>query len=279
MVLWGLAGVRIDSVPSLLKGMAGELSNWPSTAPLGLLASPSRYLPSWNPVARSPLARRTLLLRLRNGLEIECKANEFPVFLEVFVTEAYKLVEQAGIRWPDVRNIVDIGANVGMATLWFSRKAAQASILAVEPAHATHRLLTVNIARNDLGERVTAVRAAVSDTGGTGRLASAGASVDRRLVDSEAGEEVATATLSALLDDHRLDSVDILKMDCEGQEFAIFSSAEPEDLRRVRCIVGEYHKVASHTSSDLKEMLAAKGFEASLHEEVPEVGIFLAVRR
>ena len=220
------------------------------------------------------MGRHKLVLRLRDGLEVECQASEFPPFLEIFVAEAYRIVEESGLRWADISTIVDIGANIGMATVWFSRQSPGASIVSVEPSSAAFRQLNVNVVRNDLGNRVSLVKAAVSDHSGTGHLATDAGTADGRLVDTDEGEIVEVVTLGDLLDSQGVQSIDLLKLDCEGAEYDILGSADASVLERIKCIVGEYHHADGHKPSDLSDVLGAAGFIVNLHEEVPGVGIF-----
>jgi FkbM family methyltransferase len=266
--------MQIDSIASLATGTRRELKNWATTATLGCIVSPSRFLPPWNPLLQSPLAKRRLLLKLRNGLEIECRAEEFAPFLEIFVTRAY---EEAGIPWDEVTTVVDIGANVGMATLWIAQRAPRARIVAVEPARAAYRELAANVARNELTDHVSTVRAAIGATAGTGRLDRVGASVNGRLV-ATGGEEVRLMTLDDLLTTFALETVDLLKLDCEGAEFDILLGASTQTLGRIRCIVGEYHHVDGHQPEELVRVLEDGGFNATFTPDLGGLGIFHATR-
>jgi FkbM family methyltransferase len=266
--------MQIDSVAALASGTRSELENWPTAAVLGCLVSPSRYLPPWNPLAHSPLARHKLHLRVRGGYEIECRADEFAPFLEIFVTGAY---ERAGVCWSDVRTIVDVGANVGMATLWFARRAPIASIVAVEPATAAYRQLAANVARNELSDRVTTLKAAVAAKAGTGRLERAGPSVNGRLV-SSGGEEVRLVKLQDLLDLVPGGRVDLLKLDCEGAEYEILTTASESELRAIGCVLGEYHEVEGRRPEELARALEPAGFTTSLTPDQGGIGIFQALR-
>src|SRR5207302_3010451 len=50
---------------------------------------------------------------------------------------------------------------------------------------------------------------------------------------------IRTLTLEDLMQEHGLDHIDILKLDCEGSEFSILSKTP--SLDRIGLIVGEYH--------------------------------------
>jgi hypothetical protein len=78
-----------------------------------------------------------------------------------------------------------------------------------------------------------------------------------------------------------VESIDLLKLDCEGAEFAILETAGREILGRIGTIVGEYHEFANNHADDLKVCLERQGFEVKLrpHENEATLGMFLARRR
>jgi FkbM family methyltransferase len=61
--------------------------------------------------------------------------------------------------------MIDVGANIGNHTLYFARILG-AEVIAIEPNPVALNLLKSNVARNDLGDRVTVVEAAAWDTAG-----------------------------------------------------------------------------------------------------------------
>src|SRR5438874_2374910 len=69
-------------------------------------------------------------------------------------------VSRGEYRWPGVTpepgwRVVDVGANIGVFSLWAERRGA--SVVAFEPAPLTYQALTANVA----GKRVETVHAAV----------------------------------------------------------------------------------------------------------------------
>jgi hypothetical protein len=77
-------------------------------------------------------------------------------------------------------------------------------------------------------------------------------------------------TLAELLDTHQLESVDLLKVDCEGGEYDILPDAPDDVLRRVRNIVFEYHTVDGYQSKldRLMHRLTAAGYRTSEHNKI-----------
>ncbi|HZT97730.1 MAG TPA: FkbM family methyltransferase [Chloroflexota bacterium] len=268
-------GAGSDSdVYGILRGVRGELRNWASSLALGYLVSPSRLLPSWNPLIRSRLAKHKLMLQLRNGLEIECQANEFPPFLEIFVERCYEIED---LDWSEVASIVDVGANVGMATLWYAVHAVNASILSLEPSPGAFRELSANVARNEFSKRVTCIPAAMSATPGRAAFGSGFTSVFGRL--SETGEsQVVVTSLAELLQQHGITALDVLKLDCEGAEYDILLTTDEQVLRQIHFVVGEYHVAQGRSVQALRRALEKADFAVSMTPDRKGVGFFRATR-
>src|ERR1041385_2632050 len=70
---------------------------------------------------RRPLTGRILLRR---------HGSDFDTLLEIAKFEVYKCVID---EVPDARTIIDLGANVGLASLYFARAYPDCRILALEP--------------------------------------------------------------------------------------------------------------------------------------------------
>jgi FkbM family methyltransferase len=217
---------------------------------------------------------------MRNGYRARCRLDEFVGFVEVFANGAYDLPD---VRWADLRTIVDVGANVGAATLWFAQRAPQAKIVAVEPASRANTVLAHNVRANHLETRVGIVAAALAQRSGSVVLEQSGPSVHTRIAQgSSRGERVSALSLEELLGQCRLEEIDLLKLDCEGAEFGILMSSADRLLRRIGAIVGEYHVGDQHPAdwADLKGLLAHlenAGFKTRTWGEDP-LGLFQAIR-
>lgn len=153
--------------------------------------------------------------------------TEFFGAYEVFGTSDY---ESALV--PPVHRVLDLGANVGFASMLLTERYPSADIVAVEAAPDTFEALAFNVSglRN-----VRAMQFAIG-TDGPVRLDLSAPSSERRV--SCRGIEVVGISLSELL--NRLDwtHVDLLKIDVEGAEFAVFDDPA---MGCVAAIVGEIH--------------------------------------
>lgn len=187
------------------------------------------------------------------GCRIEYFNRSDALFLlhEIFVNATYFFPSST----PAPR-IVDCGANIGMATLFFKALYPAASITAVEPAAETFDKLTENVSRNRLRD-VTLINAAVGEAPGSiemPRQAGPG-SLIATTVGPPLGEtrRVTAITLSSLLDR----PAEFVKLDVEGAEYGVIRELIASGrTARIRQMVLEYHD-ADTRADELASMIAS----------------------
>lgn len=116
--------------------------------------------------------------------------------------------------------VIDIGANFGVYTLSMAKELqGKGRIWAFEPTSETADYLVSSVKENGF-TTVEVVRAALSNTSGTARLATSRKSETNRLSDNPdvQAEPVAVMTLDGCMDDFGWEKVDFLKLDAEGHE-------------------------------------------------------------
>jgi len=131
--------------------------------------------------------------------------------------------------------LVDIGANVGMYTIW-AAKTRGTRVFAFEPESQNYAVLNRNIVRNNVGDRVIAYCASLSDQPGFGQLRlsafSIGGSVHQFSPSGESGRKPAafyqgsySTTLDILVSEGLLPVPDHVKIDVDGIEPKIVRGA------------------------------------------------------
>jgi FkbM family methyltransferase len=155
--------------------------------------------------------------------------------------------------------VLDVGSNIGLATLFFKRLFPRANVVAFEPDPQTYELLKRNVSDNRL-ERVETRQQAVCDseesvylyrdqtTPGSPQMTT------RKERGTQAREQVSSTRLSK----HIEEPVDFLKLDVEGAERAVINDLERAGkLERIRRLAIEYHHHLDPDEDKLSEMLAA----------------------
>jgi len=144
--------------------------------------------------------------------------------------------------------VIDIGANIGIPSIYLAKKFPQAKFYLFEPILENYRNLQKNIKANGIDNIVAENLAITSDGrdfpmtallcensgGGTGQAAT---------IDSSSENPNYLVSKSIKLDDvferHAIEHCDLLKIDCEGSEHEILETFSYLD--RVRSMIGEIH--------------------------------------
>ena len=188
--------------------------------------------------ARIPrFSTRLIRLRLRLGEDPVdlwfSDGSELAVIWSIFITGEYAALDVA-----DARTIIDLGANIGVTTLWFRSLNPSARIVSVEPDPFTFEKLRLNLARDPL---VTCVNAAITPEAGPVAFSSADESWRSRVGSGSSGalSEVRGITLDELVASEGIDAIDILKVDIEGMEYSVLPQARC--LATAGQVIGELH--------------------------------------
>jgi FkbM family methyltransferase len=177
------------------------------------------------------------MIRIRGGLELHYRLNrgDLQSIREVWIDECYRLPFEL-----TPNRLVDLGANIGLTSLWFAHRYGCQTVIAVEPSPENARLTRLNLERNQIVAEV--IEAAVGPRDGTALFQDAGESNLGRVNGSGGGKSVAMISMDTLL--QRLPpgaEIDLIKMDIEGGEGPLLQDDNLKWLGRVRSIIAEFH--------------------------------------
>ena len=202
---------------------------------------------------------------LRDGTSLQGGPNEplLRIFLEVWGWNVYN---PSGFEIESDDLVVDIGANVGVFSLFAARRTRN-RVIAVEPYGPNFQFLQANVERNN-ADNVSCLNLAIGDEIGSVRLFHSSNDGGHLLFDHNAIEgrltefsTVDATTLPSLLEENRVRRVNFLKLDCEGAEFPILLNAPRSTLERIDRIALEYHdEVTDHGHEELVDRLRSEGF-------------------
>jgi len=213
------------------------------------------------------------------------------MFSEIVGSGCY--LSSAEFRIKSGDTVLDIGANVGLFSIWVSLNVPAAKIFAFEAASDNFRALAENVRSNRL-KGISAHHYAVSDGrskqvtlyrgfhGGIHSIRPEYANWNSSAGGPRQTEKVRAITLEQILRRFKIEFVDYVKLDCEGAEYEILFSAPKRILSRIRKIVGEYHDLdAERQGGVLKEFLTSNGFQTAFRAAGPEKpwGMFVAAIR
>lgn len=219
-------------------------NNWPVPAL-------SRYLGHWLPAKA--------IAKFRDGRNLAFRPASDSVALgEIFITDSYKLC-LSGPK--NVQRVWDIGGNVGCFVVWAMKHFPGARFDSFEPCGATFDILQMTRNGNPkidwtvhnfgLSDKEETCDAYVPDGhfGEASRYARNGKKVTFNL-----------RALEAVWKEQGSPSIDLLKIDCEGGEYAILEGASPEFLSNVACLVMEVHEIPGKKAAQLQKILTDSGF-------------------
>jgi len=185
---------------------------------------------------------------------------------QIMLMKIYKLPSESAPR------IIDCGANVGIASIYWADQFPDAEIIAVEADPVIFKYLEKNV-RSGRFDNVRLINSAVWHQNGRIQFlpdnADSGGIADCLNDDLRAsrGEiEVETVRLSSLVAERH---VDLLKIDIEGAECELILK-ERHCLKYVQRVFVEYHSMANQSQRlhELLGVLADSGFRVHLHSEL-----------
>ena len=171
-------------------------------------------------------------------------SSDIPTFRQVFIDEHYR----AELDF-EPKTIVDAGSNIGLASLYFLGRYPNARIISIEPEANNYNLLLFNT--KPYGSLEALNKALWYKNGADLTIINPDSDAwGFQVGEIEDGQQlVRTISMPAIL--QRVASIDLLKMDIEGAEKALFEHEPYECLPFVSSIFIEIHDNIVPGSSDL----------------------------
>jgi len=181
----------------------------------------------------------------------------------VFEEEVYAMLCS---HTSNVRTIVDLGANIGLASLYLLNKHPGASLFAVEPDAQNYGLLMRNLNASPSRARCQSVEAAVWSQETHLKIIrpeSAGHvnQISVKPIGSGIGDymPVQGMTIQQIIEKAGFDFIDVLKVDIEGAEVELFKG-NTDWLNRVRWLAIEFHQ-GSRKESNFDVLMSERGWK------------------
>ena len=168
---------------------------------------------------------RIKLPNIKSLIRIRSHTSDIDCFSQVFINKEYDF--PLNIKKPGL--IIDGGANVGYASLFFANKFPDATIIAVEPEESNYRILKQNTAHH---KRIKTVKAGIWNRTTNLRIKDPGLGKWGFMVEEisqKAPGSIRAVTIGDILKKSGYKEIDILKLDIEGAEKEVFS----EQLQRM----------------------------------------------
>ncbi len=174
----------------------------------------------------------------KHSMTIRKHSTDFIVFREIFVFNQYK-IKLLNNHKADI--IVDLGANIGLSVLYFNDQYPDAKIIAVEPEKRNFSLLKKNVASLP---GVYCLNNAIWNSSRQLGIYDVGLGEYGYVTNEEQEDEIESVksiTLGEIIEQYKLEKIDILKIDIEGSEKELFSENFDSWLPYVKSIIIELH--------------------------------------
>jgi FkbM family methyltransferase len=208
--------------------------------------------------------------------------EEFYIINEVFIEEEYKFKTSERVV------LIDIGTNIGTASLFFSLLDNVEKIYCFEPVLDTYNQAKYNFSINESAKKVAAInnfglgkddrdevfifdKQVKGNTGVRGKMSS---SYSNNSTTEEVNVKIKSASseIQKIIDSNSNSKI-VVKMDCEGAEYEIFESLTSDIISSIDVFMIEWHDKGSKTIEDI---LLKNGFNLFLKDLAPNAGIIYA---
>lgn len=226
-----------------------------------------------------PIPSLTFTLHTRSGMKFKARIGDVSSIFECWLFKEYLPKDTQTLKAG--ATVVDIGASIGLFSLYAAAEHPKNRIFSYEPAPRSFQLLSENIRANNLEKKVKAYNAAITSTKGERPFY---VPVYETLGTLYVKKGVRMNVKGLTLDDviAEAGNIDFLKMDTEGAEYEILLNANCNILRKIKAISLEYHDdIPDHHHSEILKALNDKGYNVEiLHKHKNETtGIIFAYRR
>ncbi|WP_392532249.1 FkbM family methyltransferase [Nostoc sp. C117] len=219
---------------------------------------------------------------LANDLEIYCfgeMETEF-IYREIFIEQQYL---QHGITINDNDCIFDVGANIGLFSIFLSQLRKPLKILAFEPIKPIFEVLEANINLHSidnvslqnygLGSEniLEQVFTFYPNLAGNSTARPWEKLAQRELMKVEYNQEIEEhcfqsqeikgeiKTLSSVINSLAIESIELLKIDVEGEEYEVLRGINQNDWSKIKQIVLEVHDIENRIDK-IKTLLESQNF-------------------
>ena len=175
-------------------------------------------------------------------------SSDFNVFAQIYQYFEYKpLVETFQKHFPNNKklNIIDAGSNIGLTSVYLSKDFPNSNFITIEPDSSNFESVSYNLETNGVTNVVKIKGGLWSKNTNLKIVNDFRDKNDWSIRVEETNEEadLKAFSISYLMQEHKFETIDILKIDIEGSEKEVFtgSNADVSFLSKTKCIAVEIH--------------------------------------
>jgi FkbM family methyltransferase len=186
------------------------------------------------------IKKENVILETRNDIKIKIRTNSTDIMQlgTVWLVEDY---EVSGFNINNEDIVIDIGAHIGLFSLFVSQYCKNGKIFSYEPIEKNFRILKENIELNKI-KNVIYFNSAVSNQSNKLKIFIDSDDSAHSIFESDRDFiEVNSTTIKSIFDENKIKKCNLLKLDCEGAEYQIIESIPKEYFLKIDKMIIEYH--------------------------------------
>jgi FkbM family methyltransferase len=219
------------------------------------------------------------LLETRSGLKIKLRVDstDFMAFTHVWLLREYDKPDFK-IRNNDI--IIDVGAHIGLFTLFASQFCKEGRIFCFEPVRENYDLLVTNLQINKITNAKPFNIAISQNIGKVKIYLNEDESGHSMFVSGTKSIQIESTSLKNIIDTNNLEKCDFLKMDCEGVEYEIIDSLPIDYFDKIKKMCIEYHFADEkpHLIQNMIKKLAALSYAISSRNISKSIGFLYGIK-
>lgn len=212
----------------------------------------------------------------KQNIYLRTHSGDIFVFYEIFMEDTYQLPKE----WTkDVKSIVDLGANIGMTTLYYYQIFPEAHFVCVEAAPTNFEILQKNLSHISSKNKLTAIEGAIYSESGEVAFETEAIAWGGKINKETQGTvttKVRAYDMPEIMNQAGIEQIDILKIDIEGGEEELLGK-NTEWLSKVKVIIIELH--GHYDLERLKADISPYGFEIVLPSEEKDLQMIAAIAK
>ena len=225
------------------------------------------------------IKKQYVIFETKTDLKIKIRTNstDLMALTNVWMTNEYD-IENSQIAENDT--IIDIGAHIGLFSLLVSQFCKTGKIFSFEPMGDNFDLLISNLKLNHI-ENIHPFNFAVSkNTSNVNLFLNSDQSAHSIFSSDSESVTIQSISLQRILDENKISSCKLLKLDCEGAEYEIIDSLPIEYFNKIENIVIEYHLADSkpELGKNLITKIQDAGFKIKTREHHNDMGFLIATK-
>jgi FkbM family methyltransferase len=200
---------------------------------------------------------------VKNPIALRAGTSDIDVLRQLIVHEelSFPLSEKPSF-------IIDAGANIGLASVYFANRFPRTRILAIEVDASNFAVLETN---TRYYKNVIPIQKALWNKPGYVRITNPNdAPWAYRVVEADSADSgaIASTSVKAILEEFRPPEISLLKLDIEGAEKEVFEGDFSDWLKYTRAVAVELHdRLRPGCSASLEAALRGRSYTRSKHGE------------